>query len=698
MSDVDISTTTNETLVGQSEAVENLNVAEKTNITTDIVEDLSPSSKSAAMAPKEISEGVARTMSKSRMVASTIEPEAKQMSDAEKWGRTFRLNVDGSDISSQLGKKGLELMDYEEANPGKPIPEELDFENTALRMESDRIVKELSEIKPSLMAQGAAAMFSSFRDTAKSAADKLGIVAAGAGTGAAIGMFGGPAGSLSLGVAGALTTAQGVAAFDNIQRMRGETYVELSNATVNNKPVKMSPEAKRYISNSIGVLGGAVEYGLEKLMLSKIPGIGGLFNPKKMAAEVAKNPALRDTMVKFGKGIAANITGEGAVEGIQYNLDIFADEIGKAWDGSYSSLGKAFTNIMNRPEYAEGLVKQVSVGAIAGGMGATVLGVPGSVHERVKVQINKSKTDKAERKRLQGVADTMTAAQPGDNGVDQTLTPQPVTPETQKIIVDEGKAKYLNSQQSLTLALVVQNTAETVKESKIDGQLSTAVDLQKQMLQQSGVNQVWVAPEDLNKWADNQEKREKVNKWFGTFDPDLDTRLPVSIDTLAQMTQEDPEFSKVIRHEADAMNFNEMLEYYKDRPDRINRDFIAKGVSPAQLSPEIAAEGVGMSLQPEAEQPVTAGLGPSSSDEDILSVITNKQEANEYLGRLADEEGKLTIEGNEEVLPPSINIIEENKTDISSEFSGTMRVVHGSPENLQQFQNPKSAKPSKRYG
>lgn len=650
MSEVNIKPITDQPLEGQSAAIENLNVSESTGVDRSVVDNQKSSVKRSQLTADTASEGVARTMTQSRDIASAIAPEVPKLSSAEVLGKTTRLTFEGSDAQKRRTDLALQVMDYKSKNPDKPVPDDIDLELTYFREEYNRINQEIQTLEPSLLTEGAAAMLSSFRDTAKSVVDNwekvAGATAAGAGLGATLGsatipLVGTFTGLVGGGLTGAAVSTLGVSALDNVRRMTGETYDELSTLQIEGKPANISEENKRYISYAVGALGGAVEYGLERFGLSKIPGLRGVFNPTKVKNDIISNPRLADTLIQFGKGIGANMLGEGTVEGVQYNLDVFAEELGKSWDGSQTSVLKALDGIRQREDYLKGLSKQVTVGAIAGGTGAVVLGTPGVAQERVVAQINQNRRDKAESVRIREQVEMMTD-DTSDNGTPSVLTP---TEQQPKIVIEEGKAKFLNSQQSLTLAVVLQNTAESVKDTKIEGQLSTAVELQKNMLEQSGVNQVWVSSDDLAKWADTQKKREKLSKWFGVYDPDLDTRLPVDVATLSEIITEDPEFSKIARPTVDGLSFNELLEYYKDRPERINRDFVTMGVAPSQAPTEITAEGVPVPLeaQPEAEPeaPPTAGLGPSSTDEDILATLGDRQAANEYLGRLQDEESKL---------------------------------------------------------
>lgn len=653
-------------LIDQSKAVENLNVADATGVNTEISANQSIGAKRSELTVEDVQPGIAKTMLKSRQTASAIAPEAGILSKIENFGKTLKSTNAASDIQKRRSETAIKVWEFKEKNPDLPVPESYEAELIMLRRRADKINKDLSEVDPSLLSQGAAAMASSWRDTIKAVIERPGTVATSAGAGAGFGLIGSAPGVVAGTIAG---TAYGVLAtgvIDNVRRTRGETYDELSIAKRNGQPLNLSEESKRAISNSIGILGGAVEFGLERWGLSKIPGVRGLFKPSTIRKAIEKNPAFAQTLTQFGKGIAANMVGEGAVEGLQYNLDLVAKELGQSWDGSETSIYKALDKlgrktISQRPavdeqtgqqlvnrqgqtiteseKYLSGLGQSVAVGALAGGTGATVLGTVGTAYERLQVAVDKNRPKKPNDPVKPAPSE---AIQPDDKGVDKTLTPDEGSVETQKIIIDEsGEAKFLNSQQSLTLALVLQNTTDAVKESKIEGNLSTAVELQKNMIEESGFNQGFIKAEDLTTWADTPEKRDKITSWFGNIDLEQGRKIPVTSTQMAEMLQDDPEWAKNVSPTVDDMTFNEALEYYRDRPDRINRDFARFGLQAQTEQTPISTTSEGVPVREPQPSTGTEMLGDASTDEDIINTLGNKQAAFEYLDRLESEEAAI---------------------------------------------------------
>ena len=658
-----------------SVAVENLNTAHENQLNPDDVSGQSKSLTKVQAAPKEATPVVAETMTESRQVASAVSPDVPKLSSAESFGRAVRLTNEQSDIRRRRVELAWKVRDLELKK--KPIPEELSMELDILRMNSENNARELSGLDQDLLSKGATAMISSWRDTVKSAIDHPELVLPATGAGALLGMGGGTAiplvgnfvGVVGGATTGAITSALAANAWDNIKATRGETYDELSVAQKNNVPLNMSPETKSAIANSVGYISGALEFAGEKFALKHIPGLKRLFTPSNITKEIVRNPKLANALVTFGKAVGAGMAEEGLVENLQENMGIFAEELSQTWNGKETSISDALTNFAAKmgsmkqsvnPQTGEPVVDKEGqpvsearqywsrvgeatvVGALAGGGSVAAISPVSSGVARIH--------DKIANKVKPGVKAT--------DDLDTTTvlpeTPEPTTqPSDSKIITENGVPKYLSPQQSLSLALVLQNTTEIVNNESVIGKSPIdAVEIQRKMLAESGVRQVWFSGADIQKWADTQEKQLKAREWFGNVDFDLDARVAVDVDVALEMIRQDPKFTQMARPTAEGMSFSDVLAYYKDRPDRLNRDLVAKGL-PEAVTEQAPVEATGQPVNINTEQqPITAHLGPSSTDEDILSTLGTKQEANAYLQRLSDEE---------------INLTNSNKVDIETE-------------------------------
>ena len=172
-----------------SKAVENLNVAQETQLNPEDISGQSNTLTKVQAAPKEATPVVAETMTQSRQLASAVSPDVPKMSDAESFGRSLRLTTEQSDIRQRRSELAWKLRDLEIDN--KPIPEELSMELDILRMNSENNAKELSGLDQGLLSKGATAMISSWRDTFKSAIRNPELVLPATGAGALLGTGGG---------------------------------------------------------------------------------------------------------------------------------------------------------------------------------------------------------------------------------------------------------------------------------------------------------------------------------------------------------------------------------------------------------------------------------------------------------------------------------------------------------------------------
>lgn len=674
-----------------SVAVENLNTAHENQLNPDDVSGQSKSLTKAQAAPKEATPVVAETMTESRQIASAVSPDVPKLSSAESFGKAIRLTNEQSDIRRRRAELAWKVRNLELEK--KPIPEELTMELDILRMNSENNTRELSGLDQGLLSKGATAMISSWRDTVKSAINNPELVLPATGAGALLGMGGGTAiplvgnfvGVVGGATTGAITSALAANAWDNIKAARGETYDELSVAQKNNVPLNMSPETKSAIANSVGYISGALEFAGEKFVLKHIPGLKRLFTPSNITKEIVRNPKLANALVTFGKAVGAGMAEEGLVENLQENMEIFAEELSQTWNGKETSISDALTNFAAKigsmkqavnPQTGEPVVDKegqpvsearqywsrvgeaTAVGALAGGGSVAAISPVSSgvarIHDKVKDKVK-----------------------PGAKATDDldTTTVLPETPESttqpsdSKIITENGVPKYLSPQQSLSLALVLQNTTEIVNNESVIGKSPIdAVEIQRKMLAESGVRQVWFSGADIQKWADTQEKQLKAREWFGNVDFDLDARVAVDVDVALEMIRQDPKFTQMARPTAEGMSFSDVLAYYKDRPDRLNRDLVAKGL-PEAATEQAPVEATGQPVNINTEQqPITAHLGPSSTDEDILSTLGTKQEANAYLQRLSDEESKLVTQPEQQERLQQVQQMRERVTALAEQL------------------------------
>lgn len=636
MVDQDITQTLETITTKPNEAIENIAQASKEGSNPDSYAQsnggVDPSKK---VQTTMVDRKLASEMQDSSQVASAVSLDVTKMDWGAKMGSYAGLSIRQSDAGRERARLANQVRELRRS--GKPVPEDLEWDLAAWRDEANSISADIDKLQLGDISEGVASiptfLTDQFKDMWKQKELVAGSTAAGSAAGGLfgsmtiplVGTFAGWAGG---GAAGFVVGSMAASARENYNRMAGEVYDELSIATKpNGSPLNLPESEKDAIASGVGFATSGIELIADKIGVDRIPILKKFLSPK-FIREAVSDPAKMQVLKSFGN-LAKNVTAagltEGSTEAVQEYVQMLGDELGQTWDGKETSLSLALSNLNKKvatdKKTQERLKSAATIGAVAG---AAVTGVAGAIPA----------------------------------GREAVATPTtPMAPQPQAMVekqpsdfiqIENGVPLSMSPQKSVNLAVALKGISDATVDTALGKK--TPVDaeaIQARMLKESGINEVWVASEDLNKWSNTQEKADYIRR---TLTPnqikDLEMGASVAIDpaTILEMIRQDDTAARFVRPSADGMSFNEVIKAYETGSQRAQEFLQQQGVAQATEAPMVDTQEVSAPLE-QAEMPPTAGLGPSSTDEEIVATLGTRQEANAYLDRLVDEESRL-VESN----------------------------------------------------
>lgn len=677
-------------------AVQDLQGANATGLTTSEYNAMTPSQKTQSKNPAGITRGVASEMDKSQTKSSAIAPDAEKYSTLERFAARTSMGIDLSSKSRERAKLAKSVS--EKRSKGlQPTQDELDMLDY-YRMEIDDLNQGISKLGTGIVSSGIAEGITSIVDSVKDVAARPEVVAGATAVGAAAGASSsstlaaipviGPwiagvgvvaGGGAGLGV-GVLTAG----ALESRDRYFGETYDELSVAqTPDGRPLNLPEDTKNSIANGVAYLSAGLDVAGEAVLTRTVPVLKRLVGGRELAkaATTQAGRTLLKSVYSFSKAVGVAGSTEGAVEVVQNLVQQLGTNLGQSWDGKETSLSTAIdklTDSMLKPDQREKFWKQQAetfgIGFVAGGSFTAVGRGYSAVHDAVtgrnkvpaqtpaKVVNENPVVSPSVDKTMNPIEGTNNVNNNENNPSDQPVSP----PGTQAIVTDEqGIPQFLNPQEALNFAVTMQAIVKGAEGTKIEGAPVDAIALQKKMLQESGVNVIWATEESLTKWAKTEEQRVKVDQiLFGKReDIAMGAKIAINLDDALEMARQDEAFIRDMSKEPTDLTFNEVLEGIKVGKERGQQFFEQQGIARATEAPTVEAQGQPLQLEM-TEQPTTAGLGPSSTDEEILGVLGSKQEANAYLDRLSQEQDAIMQEAVNQGLQPDDDLDDPRFTAI----------------------------------
>lgn len=374
------------------------------------------------------------------------------------------------------------------------------------------------------------------------------------GLGAARGVTTGPVGALVGGGIGAtIGTVKGSFAaniFDQYKQSSSGVYNDLSLAiTEQGEPLNLPEAEKKSIAIGVGVVSSAISLVGGAVVAKTVPWIGGALSPKQFTKFILRpeNTKWFNLTKMLGNSelaaaLAKGAAGEGAEEAAQTVTEIVGKAIGESWDGNETSLMNGFSKIADWETWKQA-GKSFVVGGAAGS-GFTAVGR--ATGEVVKTVLPKPKE----------------VVQP----------PAPTkAPPTDIIGLDTTLPTPLKATQALQLQAVLVKGVGATQETNLKRYSPEQIDrLRAKVAEDAGVPYVWIDREDLNKWANNESKIEKLRSFLDpttTFEAGLNT--PVKIETSKFMSLADDDMSIIdsVKGNPEDLTISQYMEMIKTKKE-----------------------------------------------------------------------------------------------------------------------------------
>lgn len=628
----------------QADAVQNIKGADLYQTTPETFKDNRdewlPEVKNMSLPPM-VSRTVATEMKQSPEHTAAIGPDGQELSQAEKIWEDI-----GNKISNKIGPEQQmnELYLKKMENDGK-LEENDDFKLESLKQQAGNHYGQKNlgltgwwENLPGDVASGVVDMGVLANRHRTIIGSIMGTAtAAGALGGAIVGAPGGPlpaaAGALLVGGAAAVTSAipaYTVAAFyDGYQHMSGATYGALEDIK-NTDGAPVDENTKKWVSKGVGAVGGIIQGVADKALLSRLPFIKNFLNPKLMVdiLQTPANAAFKTSLVAIGKAMGSATTSAalmGGAASLQEITSILGEEIGNSYHNGQTSLMDAINRTAQRLSINEkGTTERVAKAGVTGAVtGATVHAGFGAVQKGVEL-VNQYKNGSVSVN--QELNPTTDITSPKGSNSEQAMQ----VLDFQKAVEDSGK-------------LFDQTKLKKIDPSMVSG-------LRKKIVENSGIDAVYIDKEDLTNLASDEKKAATIRN---AIDPKAlaagSSNAPVKVPLHAflDLRDEMPTISDYAKLHPEGPNPNTA----KVHSEKLQ---VAEAQR-AEVRKELAVGDTSLE-----EQAKNIKLNPTVEDATIEQVLASKERADAYLKRL-----DLNAEA-EKNNPEQLAHIEEMKKRVSA--------------------------------
>lgn len=336
----------------------------------------------------------------------------------------------------------------------------------------------------------------------------------------------------------------GAMALDGATQQAGSTYNMLSDLTDDQgNPLKIDDTTKRNISIGVGTAVGALSFVGGRTVAKTVPFLEAMLT-KKGVAEILAAPAkqgLKQALAEFGKASAA-----GMIEGSsQEFVKTIGEEMGKTFDGSEASFISGLNNAVAKLPQNAGRIAEAGVGnaAAAGAFHATAGGAS-SVGKKV-FDLTRNAVSKPIVLNPEFHTTDIIPMKPKGGG------DAPETPVDHAVDV-------LHLDSAIKDIQKVSNTTEMKKIAP--GQL---FQLRKSMMQEAGVDTIYIDKEELTHFADSPEKAADVKNMI---DNEGAPNAPVQVEghKFLDLVEKYPDSAELAKLTPEGPNAAQAKKYLED--------------------------------------------------------------------------------------------------------------------------------------
>lgn len=677
-------------------------IANNLGIDLDPVKSFTPNQAlNAEVAPT--AKATRQIANESDVSASLVKPGVKDLNTIEAMIKNSKIELDLADkrrASTTLVIKQMK-SNRVDGELGLTPQEELDLIN--IQEDVKELNKQREDLKlntlESVVSGDLLSVFNDTKEAAKESPWATGSLTVGGF------LAGGPAGAM-LGFN--IATSVGNASYQ-FDQAAADTYLELDGMT-DDLGNPLDDTTKTAIALTSGVLQGGLELGADAAasaslgILGKgLSSIGTRMGFKVGGKEISKKiteAAVKDIPFRnYIKSLVPKMIKQGGFEALtevlQDNTGAFAKALGQTWT---QEEGLNTGNALKRYGQDFDISQNANTALRAGLTGALAVGSTDIVINRAAPKAwgkAKSTYNKMTGKNINlGTGDSVEILDDGLTPEEQALpkqgkdgiyryadgseaqgptsmvpvvkpqpTPsQPDVNDTYKMV--DGRPVGLDATQFKILTTIIP-AINSVRGTSINADPEAASRLQEEQARQVGLEEVYMDKELISEWADTPDKQEYVDSM-------MSTEKGVHVDgQRVRLTREQyfgmQKFGNVkfITYNTAVTSDGATLSDIKKSVDEKKAKTIPKaGDLPS--SPEVNTTG-NIDLTTEPEVSPTANLGMDSTIEEVKSTLKNKQQADEYLQRLQDEETNLSTQPQESTEQPSEPVGRERTSPIASE-------------------------------
>jgi len=370
------------------------------------------------------------------------------------------------------------------------------------------------------------------------------ITAITAGTTIAGAALAGPPGALALGAQGLAAGLATASVVDGFKQQTAMMYNELSTMKDDQgQPIAIDDESKRNISYGVGIVTGAIAGVTTKLISAKTPGLDRILDPASWARQVVLNPtnsAVKLALMNIGKASALGYASGSSQEIVKIVGEELAKNTSESESGIYNSIINISNALLNKNERINQAGQQSAINV------AILTGVTNTVGY------------KASRARFESAQDrAVNNARPVGGNEPPTASPAPQAISDIPPRLPRGGGQFpsttsaAKAAQILNFQDVIENVSQVAKGTKVFSLAkSEYTNMRKTMLEENGIENVYVDKEDLTKFASDDKKAAAVRNLIdpsGTAAAAINAPIKVPAHQWLDLVDDYPDASDIMK-------------------------------------------------------------------------------------------------------------------------------------------------------
>ncbi len=388
--------------------------------------------------------------------------------------------------------------------------------------------------------------------------------------------------SMAIGAGAAMTAVQ---VRDSFRQSTGQVYNDLSRVLRDPNTGEISDIAedeRKKLAIGAGLIMAALDSA--GTIVGAASWAKNIMSPRLLAKQMlkpegAKWKALAKTLV--GAGLA-----EGLTESAQEITQIFAEEIGKTWDGSETKFIEGMSNAIEKaPTHAKRVAKSGILGTLAGGLFSASGVTFGVTFEAIQNKMKKNEPLTAEEEEILNYVHNR--SEPTQQAADQLISKMAedvrVNEEIQEPTDIVGPSTELTFEQRNTRAVQTQVALDQMinltKDTKANELTPEVVDeARDRMWEEDGVDHLWISKESAAVWANTDKKAEALRNILdpsGVAASQINSPIRVTVSQMSRLAEQFPDATTLVKlepHDPSVQGFVSRLEAEEKKRAAVEED------------------------------------------------------------------------------------------------------------------------------